>query len=85
MAVSDKWISQTELKQIGAICAALDEAYEAIERQRDVSIPFLEDAEGLLQTLPVFDSNGDTLGHIGFTESGFGLYLDDGLGEGELW
>lgn len=77
MSVSSKWISPEEMRGIILICDALDTAWRITNDSKDVSVPFMEDDEGGMLTLPVYDSNGDVLGHVGFTEDGFGLYLDE--------
>lgn len=81
MAIRDQWITPDEMTEISGLCKNLDSLRRLCEQYTKISVNLFEDEEGLGKTFTLSDSNGDVLGHIGFAEEGFALYLDDGKGE----
>lgn len=78
MAVRDQFITVDEMSDIQTICRKLTVLYESLGTITNVGIDIFEDEEGLGRTFKAFDQNGELLGHIGYGEGGFVLYLDDG-------
>lgn len=80
MANREVYITPAELRSIANVLDAMDSLYKTI-KESNVSVALLEDPEGYGTTTSVADSNGDILGHIGYGDSGFVLYCDDGSGD----
>lgn len=76
--IADKYITVQELRDIANLCKQLDGLQETLKRITSVAVSLLDDEEGLSRTFEVWDSNGETLGHIGYGDSGYALYLDNG-------
>lgn len=77
--ITDKYITIEEMTEIQTLCRRLDALSETLDGLSLISTSILLDDEGGYRTFVVGDVNGEVLGHLGGTEQGFGLYLDDGV------
>jgi hypothetical protein len=67
----DKYLTQSELKEIIALSEAFDVLYETMRKCTEMNID-----DSLVEGFHIFDSNGEVMGTIGLTEDGtFGLFL----------
>jgi hypothetical protein len=77
MPVSDQYITPTEMTSLQRILRGMDRLAAELEDITDISVDLFINKEGLGRTFKVRDSNGDVIGHAGYGDSGFVLYLDD--------
>lgn len=69
------YITPSDMEQISKVCKALDEIYEQISSANG-ELNF--DSYFDVGPFKVYDSNGDVIGTIGYTDSGgYGLYLPE--------
>lgn len=78
MAVRDQFITPEEMAEIQTICNRLTHFSRELDGLTQVGVSILQDPDGGGRTFPIHDSNGEVLGHIGYGDSGFVMYLDDG-------
>lgn len=79
MAIRDTYINPQELQQIVFLCEELTRIRIELENELDViSVNLFEESDGEGKTFEVRDSNGDILGHVGYGDNGYALYIDDG-------
>lgn len=78
MAVREQFLTVEEMSEIQTICNRLTHLSKELDGLRHVGVSILQDPDGGGKTFPVYDSNGEVLGHIGYGDSGFALYFDDG-------
>lgn len=78
MAIRDQFLTTEEMLEIQQICNRLTHLSRELEGLRYVAVSILEDPDGGGKSFPVRDTNGEVLGHVGYGDSGFVLYFDDG-------
>lgn len=77
MARMEKFMTPAELRSVANILDTLAEAWSKINDESvNVSIAFFEDDKGEGVTDPVYDSNGEIIGHVGYGDGSFVMYLE---------
>lgn len=76
--ITDKYITKEELFEVARIIEVLDAAFRSLDSLKTLSINVLTEEDGSGRTFPIYDCTGEVVGHIGWGDTGYALYGDNG-------